>query len=66
MRHLAHMAEAKRKDEWDRQSQLLAMIHNVTATTKKSASEFNPYGSDKRSVPLDAKGLASVIGKDKR
>lgn len=57
------MAEARRRDEWDRLSTLLAMTHNVNCARRadaKAPAAFNPFHARPQS-PMRA-SLAELKG----
>ena len=63
------MAEAKKREDWERTSWLLAKIHNVNTTGKaKHPDDFNPMKprvirSPKKSFTIsDPKLVAAVLG----
>ena len=66
LRELIWMAEAKRRDEWDRLSVLIAVTINVTRTRKSdmvSPAQFNPFlfGARHRKIS-NVRELAGMMG----
>jgi len=61
------MAEARRKDAWDRTSTVLALIANVNRDPKKTRAfrpkDFNPYERRRTSGMPITKGNISVLKK---
>lgn len=47
------MGQAKRKEQWEHTSALMALVSNILCGTKHKPSDFNPYNKQKDIVIED-------------
>ena len=62
MKELVWMSEAKRKEDWEHTSALMALVANPLSDKKHKPSDFNPYAQKQQIFKTDDLSILGQIG----